>query len=275
MMKFIPEPLREGEGMGGGAAAAPADGGGGAGASAGGGDPAPWKAPAGLPDQVIGKDANETLAKLVPIYAGLRTELANRGAVPKEPGAYDIKFSETAAPILNIQNDDKVLPILKQAMHKHGITDRQSGFVSDLVDGLISSGLVPKPQDPNEMWKAMAPENFKGSDIEKIAEGQKRMREAQAAIDGLKGRPGWDDAMLTELQLLTGSSAGLKIIQAFQGAGVIKSVAVGGAGGGASGVSKADLDARRHDPRNQYGNPKYDPAFAAETEAMYKRLYSA
>lgn len=241
-------------------------------AGGGGNQPPAWKAPQGLPDHVTGKDAAETLDRLLPVYTGLRNELANRGAVPKDAGGYELKFSDTASPLLNLQNDDKVVPILKAAMHKHGITDKQSGFVSDLVDGIIGAGLIPKPVNPNELWKEMAGASFRGSDIEKIAEGQKLAREAQSFIDGLKGQQGWDEGMVNELSLLNGSAAGLRIIKQFMGSGVVKSATPGGAGAGGA-VTKAEIDARRQDPRNSWGTAKYDPKFAEETETMYKRLY--
>jgi hypothetical protein len=275
---FIPRPVFNAEGAAGaGGAGGPGAGGdGGAGGAggqgAGAGDGGGWKAPDGLPEHVIGKDAGETLSKLVPVYAGLRQELSTRGAVPKEANAYEIKFSDKATPVLNIQQDDKVMPILKQAMHKHGITDKQSGFVADLVDGLIDSGLMPKAQDPNELWKAMAPPEFKGSDIEKIAEGQKLMKEANTFIDNLKATAGFDDGMVGELKLLTGSPEGMRALKWIMKQGVQQSAQPGGQGSPGM-PTKEEIQKRREDPRNQYGHSKYDPAFAKETEDMYRKLH--
>lgn len=238
----------------------------------GGGDAGAWKAPAGLPDHLVGKDANETLTKLLPAFTGLRTELGERGAVPKDWKDYNFAFSDTAKPLLNIKDDDKVLPIVKGAMHKFGITDKQAGFVPALIDGFIEAGIVPKPEDPNVMWKNMAPAGFKGSDIEAIAAGQTAMREGQAYVDSFKGREGWDAEMIEDMTLLTATPAGLRIIKQMQKGGIQKGPDTGGKGDG-KGVDKAALDARRQDPRNQHGNAKYDPAFAQETERMYKQLY--
>lgn len=228
-----------------------------------------WKAPQGLPDHVIGKDAAETLDRLMPLYSGLRSEIAGRGAVPQKADAYTLNFSDPARAVLNLQADDKVLPLLRNAMHKHGITDKQSGFVSDLVDSIVEAGLIPKPQDPNELWKAMAPANFKGDDTARIAEGQKAHKEATTYIDGLAKQQSWDKDMTTELQLLTGSAAGLRVIKQLMAGGVQRSAVTGGQGGQGA-ITKADLASRRQDPRNQYGNPKYDPAFAQQTQQMYK-----
>lgn len=257
---------KPGDGGTGGGEKKPGDGG------TGGGDGGAWKAPAGLPDHLVGKDANETLTKLLPAFTGLRNELGERGAVPKDAKEYNFAFSDTAKPLLNIKDDDKVLPILKGAMHKFGITDKQAGFVPALIDGFIEAGIVPKPEDPNVMWKNMAPQGFKGSDIEAIAAGQTAMREAQAYVDSFKGREGWDADMLEDMALLTSTPAGLRILKQMQKGGIVKSVDPGGRGDG-KGVDKAAVDARRQDPRNKYGDPKYDPAFAQETERMYKQLY--
>lgn len=49
--------------------------------------------------------------------------------------------------------------------------------------------------------------------------------------------------------------------------------AVGGQPAGA--VTDADLKARTADPRNNIGSATYDPAYAAETDRLYRQRYGA
>jgi hypothetical protein len=44
---------------------------------------------------------------------------------------------------------------------------------------------------------------------------------------------------------------------------------------GGQGATKDDLMARRSDPRNDRNSEKYDPAYAAETIELYKKLHGA
>ena len=230
-----------------------------------------WKAPDGLPAHFLKATAEESVAEVFKAYTGARDAIAKHGAAPKDAAGYELKFSEKAAPILNLQADDKVLPILQGAMHKHGITTNQAGFVSDLVDGLIDAGIVQAPQKPEDIWKSLAGD-FKGDDAAKTAEGQRLMADAQAFIDARVKSGAWTEEMKADAVLLTGSPHGLKILRELQAAGTTKSVVPGG-GGGQGGVTADQLNSRTADPRNTYGNPQYDPAFAKETQRLYKQTY--
>lgn len=272
MLRDIPR-NQEGGGAGGGAGG---DGGQGGGQGGQGGQQQQqqqqgWQAPAGVPEHLRGKTADETLAKMLPAFSGLRDELSQKGAAPKDFNGYQINFSDKAKPILNMKDDDPVLPILKQAMHKHGITDKQTGFVADLMDGLIDKGLIGQREDPNKTWMSMAPDGFKGSDLEKVEAGKKAMNEAETFVKQLKGQQGWSDQMVEEMVMLTGSAAGLGIINLLKASGIARTTQPGGMASG--GVTKESIAERQKDPRNQYGNPKFDQAFAQETQNMFKQLH--
>jgi len=284
MMQLLRAAEGEGGGQGGsggqGGNQPPAGGDGGAGGGQGGaggqgGNQPPasaWKAPEGTPSHFVKDTAEASFAELYKAYDGARKTISTMGTPPADAKDYAFEFSDKAKPVLNLQPDDKVLPIVRAAAKEFNLTDRQAGFVPKIVDGLIEAGLIAAPQDPNEMWKSMAPEAFKGSDVERIAAGQAAVREAQGLIEGMT-KQGWTDGMRNEALLLTGTADGLKIIKSLQSAGVIKSVQPAGDGAGQGGVTADQLAARRQDPRNKYGDPKYDPAFAQETERLYKAAY--
>jgi hypothetical protein len=213
--------------------------------------------------------AEETLRKVVTAYEGSRQTISQFGAVPKDANGYDIKFSEKGQAALNVDANDKVMPVLKSVMLKHGLTDKNAGFVSEFVDGLIDAGMIPKPADPNETWKTMAPDTFKGSDQERIEEGKRAQMEGLTYVNRLAEAKALDKDMLQEAQMLTATPAGLRLLKFMQASTVQRSVNTGGEGGGGD-VTQANLDTRRQDPRNRYGDAKYDPAFAAETQRLYK-----
>jgi hypothetical protein len=246
--------------------------GGNAGADAGAGGNA-WKLPDGhgLPDHIVGKSADETLSKLLPFHKQLREEISNRGAVPKE-AKYELNFSDRAKPFIDSEGQEKVLPILSKAMHKHGITDKQSAFVSDLIEGFVDSGIIAPPKDPNTMFAELVGADFRGSSEDKVKEGQRLNREAIALVENLKAQGTWSQDALAELRTLTASKGGIEALRQLSKAGMQDGPKPGGDPGGGA-ITKETLKTRRADPRNQYGNPKYDRAFAEETDRQYKDLF--
>lgn len=242
--------------------------GGGQGGQQGGG----YSAPDYVPQHMRGASADETTSNVWKAYDGARQQIAQWGAVPKDP-TYDIKFDDSIAPMFSKEGLDKVMPVLSKSMHMHGITDKQAPFVGTLVKNLVDAGIIDKPTDPNEQWKAMAGKDFRGSDQERIAAGQKMMADAGTFVKSFENVDGWTPEAISELNLLTATPAGVRALQLLQKGGVQKSVNAGGGGTGGGQVTKESLAARRNDPRNQYNNPKYDPDFAQETERQYKEFY--
>jgi hypothetical protein len=136
----------------------------------------------------------------------------------------------------------------------------------------MGAGVIEKPVDVNEQWKAMAGESFRGTDEQRIQAGQAAMAEAAAFVKSFENREGWTPETIAELNLLTSSPAGVKALKLLQKGGVQQSVNTGGDGNNGA-ITKETLAQRRADPRNQYGNAKYDPNYAMETERQYKAFY--
>jgi hypothetical protein len=219
-----------------------------------------------------GTTADETLGNVFKAYDGARTEMAKWGAVPKDAGGYKVEFDGDIAPMFSKEGLEKVTPALTKAMHAHGITDKQVPFVNTLVKELMGAGVIEKPVDVNEQWKAMAGESFRGTDEQRIQAGQAAMAEAAAFVKSFENREGWTPETIAELNLLTSSPAGVKALKLLQKGGVQQSVNTGGDGNNGA-ITKETLAQRRADPRNQYGNAKYDPNYAMETERQYKAFY--
>ncbi len=227
--------------------------------------------PEGMPDPWKGGNDVETIDKLYGAAKGMRDQIATRGTIPKEAKGYDIKFSDKASPYLSPADDDKVLGTIRDLALKHQFTDKQMPFFGDFVDALIDSGAIQKPMSGEQVLTELAGPEFKGTPDEAKTAGQQRLTKAQAWIDGLTDKKGFTQGERDQLAAVATTLDGVSVIEKFMKGGMQVTANPGGRGAGQ--VSEADLNARVADPRNNWGTPQYDPAYAAETQRLFQQVH--
>jgi hypothetical protein len=226
--------------------------------------------PEGAFDHLIGQTDQETIAKYHEAYKGARAELSK--GKPAIPAAAEYKFEWPEALKGAIAQDDPALAAFTAIAHEHEFTQRQMEAVPKFLAQLVEKGMIDKPMDASALLTDLAPAEFRGTPEEKMARGGERLQSAEAWIRQLAPQHGYDDAMKQELRLLTTSPAGVKVIETLMRSGMNPSVSTG-AGAMPGAVTKADIDARVADPRNDAFGPKFDPSFAEQTREMFKKLY--
>ncbi|MEP5978538.1 MAG: hypothetical protein ABJ299_17370, partial [Nitratireductor sp.] len=222
--------------------------------------------PEGLADHLFGQNDRETIDRLAGAYKGARDELAKGKPAVPDAAAYQFVWSETMKG--KIPDNDPAIAAFREIAHEHGYTQAQVDAIPKFMDTLMEKGLIDKPFDAGALLGELAPADFKGTPEEKQAKGGERLAAAEAWIKQLDG---FDDGMRNELRLLTTSSAGVRALETIMNAGMVKSVSPGGAQPGA--ITKADLDARIADPRNEAFGDKFDENFAAETRRLFQQMY--
>lgn len=278
--------LRGPEGGGGGTGGSPppppAAGGGAAGGSPppppaagdGGGSPPAAGAyrPEGLPDHLYDADPKAFADKLFGAYKGARDQIAQRGAVPEAADKYTFAPPPEVAPYFGDVTKDPAFVAFAGVAHKHGLTDKQFGpLLADFMGEVKKLGIEP-PVDIKAEHAKMFPD---------IADAAAREQKVNATIndhaawiDTLgKQNPKIGEAGATELSLLLGTAAGVATLAALReqlGQEVLPAH-----GDAAGGVNAADLQARLKDPRNDNRSPKFDRAFAEETDRLYRDRYGS
>lgn len=226
-----------------------------------------------IPTHLLGQDDKGTIDKLLGAYNGARTEIAKgRPAIP-DAKEYQLNWSDKVKSLGVIPADDPAVAAFSQIAHEHGFTQQQMDAIPKLFDQLVDKGLIEKPFDSAALLTSLAPPDFKGSPEERQARGGQRLQATENWIKQLDVKAhGIDDSMKQELRLLTTSEPGVRLVEKFMNGGMNVSVSPGG-GHQQQAVTKADLEARVADPRNKFMDPKFDPAFAEQTQKMFKQFY--
>lgn len=290
MMKFpllFQSPPREGDGGGAGAGSPPASGSapGSApsGAPAGGGIASPppavsgdWQMPDGFPDRLKATSQDEFFGKLQEDWKKQHQTLSGLPAAPKSVDDYRVTLGEKTAAAIGDLEKDPGFAIAKKAALAAGISaDAFGKLVPTFYDGLVEAGLVAKPvslvseaakflgrdapfADEQAAAQAIGPlfETIQRG-VDKIAEDAKLGPESKAALYALMDTADGLRAAQAIVKALGGDKGGPQ---------------PGGAGGGATGVTRTQLQERVKDPRNQVFSSKYDANFAAETRRLYEQL---
>jgi hypothetical protein len=224
--------------------------------------------PKDLPDHLKGQTPEETITKLAKAYLGAREEVNKKAPpVPEAAADYKIEFGESIKG--SIAEDDKAVSAFKEIAREHGYTQQQMDAIPKFFDKLIELKIVDAPVDMNALLVNLAPDGFRGTDEQKQQAGAARMTTASNWIKQLPETVTHE--MKEEMRLLTTSKAGIAALEWVMKSGMNAGVQPGGQVPGA--VSKADLDARIADPRNDFHNPRYNEDFAKETQALFKRMY--
>jgi hypothetical protein len=256
-----------GEGEGGGGT------GDGSGAGAGAGA---FKAPDGMPAEFVGKDADETLGKLLGGYGalntrteGLRTQLAQLPKPPDSPEKYTFTPSEKLAPYFGDAAKNPALDFARKSAHAAGIPDASFGkFIEGVYAPMIEAGLLQPPYDP----KAEVANYSKVYGLDATT-ATRNLKENEAFANGLVGQIKLPEQLQKDaaasLVALTDTAGGNALIRALMdrlGENGIR-VPMEGSGGSPGALSDTELDKLTSDPRidpanefKQDANLKYDPA---------------
>jgi hypothetical protein len=217
--------------------------------------------PEGLPDHLVGASDTETLDKLFKAYSGARTELSTRGGAPESVEGYALTFADDAPDhVKAITADDPAIKMARDLALKHKMSPAQFGFVTDFLGEATKAGMIDAPLDLKAEMTA-----FGGEDAFEKARGA-----IKAQVETLKTRGVVGDAEMAELDMITSTAAGLKLVSALRGGG--PSALNVDAGQAAGGVTYEDLQARMNDPRYSTRSAKYDQAFRDQTSQMLKDL---
>lgn len=235
--------------------------------------PPPVYRPDGLPDHLFGKSDKETIDHLFKAFGGYRTAEAQRvekyGAIPKELAGYKANLpDDLKAYVPELDKDPVYLGFQKRA-HDLGITDKQfDGIVQGFFRDTIEQGGVEEPYNAEKERDALIPPAEIPDPAERAREVDRRSRDAMTYVDVLTSR-GLDQASADMVKGWLDTAAGIKFVEFFRTQLRETQPALGG---GAAGITHADLKTRMADPKNDPRDPKYDSAFAAETTRLYRQV---
>lgn len=232
--------------------------------------PVPAAAPGGEADLPADATLEARVAHWEKRATDLRTKLAERGAVPKDADSYEFKLEGDLAPYGEKLKDDPVFKTMRGAFHKHGLTDKQAGgVVGDVIQALYADGAIDPPFDPLAEARQLFPEETDPAQVKQRL--SRELTDTIGWLDGMKAQGGLSERARVAADTILDRAAGLELLRALRSA-----AAPGGpitAGAPAAAVTSESLAARWADPRMNRDSPKYDPAFAAETDDLYRRHY--
>lgn len=165
-----------------------------------------WKAPDGIPDHLKGKDANETLGKLMKAYQGARTELAKGGKgkaedLPDSPDGYVFEPSgddDKVAAELNSPESKPIVDKFRAAAHKAGIGAAQfTQLMREGLSGVAELG-IPLGATDEEAQQISAQ-----AEMEKLTELVGDQREAKTIVNTVAtyGQKLFDNGAMTKAEL--------------------------------------------------------------------------
>lgn len=233
----------------------------------GGGASAAYR-PEGLPDHLYGKTDLETIEKLYAAYKPAREAISKFGSVPDAPEKYTFTPAEAVAPYLPDVANDPVMKVAQQAAHKHGLGDKQfAGFVNEFMAGLVGGEMLDEPFSAEKERAIIAGD---------VADPQERAKKAgQMANDTIA----FLDALAAQGRIpketadwgkgRTDRGHFIKLVS------VLRQAAPGVETGGQpspAGVTLDQIKARQASPKNTWGHPDYDAAYAAETDRLYREV---
>jgi hypothetical protein len=289
MMRRFERLLDDGGMGGGGGAGGQGDGGEGQGAggdkSGGdqGGGGQQWKAPDGLPPELLGASADETLTKVMGAYSeldkrasGLREKLSKLPSAPAKPDEYAFQPADDLKDYFGDLTKDPVFNAAKQAAHKHGMSQEQfAGFISETFGPLAKEGLLLKPYDPKAEVQSFM--TATGMDA-KAASAQldANMVFAKGISEQLQVPESLKADVQAQLMALTDTAVGNALLTAISGRFNEIGIGVGGDGGGQGELTEADVKKLSQDPRidpRNRGHKDPDKRFDEDLRRKYDSAY--
>jgi hypothetical protein len=225
--------------------------------------------PEGLADHLLGATDQETIDRLAKAYSGARETIAKAGEVPKDPAGYAIQPSDKIKPYTERLDQDPFWSTTKEIAHKHHIPGKTfQGFIGDLMEAMVEKNLVAEPFSPEKERAALVPDITDPKARATVAD--RIIRDNIATIDAWKEQGLPEDAAVS-LKSTMDRAATNHLVNWIREARGEQPPAMNG--GNVDAKTEAEFDRRMADPRNNLGSPKYDPAFAAETDRMAKDLW--
>lgn len=249
--------------------------------------PSSWTPPEGFPAEFVGKDADESLGKLLEGYTGantraegLRTKLAEMPKAPDKPELYTFAPSDKTKPYF--PGDLEKNPALQHArtvFHKHGIPDKAfGGIIEDMYAAMGEAGMILPPYDP-----AAEVSNFaKLHQLDK-AGAEASFKELETFANGLAGQLKLPEAIAkdaaAQLVALTDTAAGNTLLKALQTRLADSGITVAGQGANQDGpLSREELQKMAADPRIDPANrhhPDPNKRFDEDLRKKYDQGYAA
>jgi hypothetical protein len=243
---------------------------------AAGADPSAAYRPEGLPEHLAGASERETLDKVFKAYDGFRRAESERGTVPKEPKDYAFTPADEIKDFTgDLQKDGFFQKVLSHA-HAAGLSDKQvNGFFNGMMKDLVEAGAVEKPVNFDVEIDALIPLEAKGLDTAgQKAAASRRIADNLAWIKGAEAQGNLDAEVATYLSAqLADTALGHRAIEFMRKLGDQAGPALGGDGAGAGGATEADYDRLLGDERQNSNDPKVKQTWAAEKQALAKRLW--
>lgn len=220
--------------------------------------------PDGLAETYKGKTDRETIDALAKAVGA-------REGPPAKPDDYALELPADFVKKYGDLNDDPVLPIAREVLHKHGVSQKEfSGIFNDLYAAMAEKGVLEPAIDPYEVMDKLAPKS--GDPNRRKAEGAQRITGALDSVDRLVTR---GELTRTEGNILMAggvTAEGIMLIEKIAKRYGEHGVQVGGASAPSAGYTKADWQREMADERYSTRSPKYDPDYRKRVDEAGERL---
>lgn len=236
-----------------------------------------WKLPDGIPEHLKADKPEDFATKLFDDWKkqrGNAQTLAEKFKPAEKVDDYKFEPSDKIKPFVGDLAKDPVFGVAREMFLKAGVPAAMFGpVVGGLYEALADKGMLPKPYNPVGEVKA-----FLGDEAAHMNEEQLQARitpivdAANGWVDGLVASKVLDKTTANELHALADTASGLRALVALQNHFKTGDALKPGGEQGSPGVTRADLAARQRDPRNDVNSPRFDKAFQAETERLYRQV---
>src|SRR5262249_12703262 len=154
----------------------------------------------------------------------------------------------------------------RDAAHKNGMSPQAfQDVVGNFYDTLVDKNLLGKPYDAGAERRAFLGAQANGMSDEQTIEAMRpHIAQAETFLSGLTRNGSISADTQKALEPLLETSVGLRALQQLRGLVGNRGPQGGGDPGGAPGLTRADLQTRMRDPRNDRMSGKYDARFAAQ-----------
>lgn len=231
--------------------------------------------PEGLPDQFHGQSDRETIDKMFGALKGFREKQATAEPVPKTVDEYRFEWSETVKGYVDTLEKvkDPLFQGVKEDLLAAGIPSAQANkLMNGLLGRLLTMDVLEKPIDIEAEKARLAPPEARNlPPVERDQAAQVRISNNVAFVNQLvqdKFDPGAAKVIAAELAAFPELNDLVEFMRRSTGAPAL-------GGQPAPAITRADLDARIADPRNEVGNPAYSASFARETTRLYQEFHGA